>query len=331
MKSVLKIAIIIAGVVIVVSLLMLIIVPFLIPVNSLTGLASANDAATDKSQFVTIPFTGTDGLDIHYLAGEPGDPGEPTFVLLHGSLFNVFTWNELLDFFDARGRVVAYDQIPYGLSEKPVTGDWTGDNPYKSQAQIDQLFAFLDALTLENVILVGNSYGGVLAVQAALAQPERIDGLILADPAVYVQEEMPGWVMNLPQVQRLGPLFARQLGQGDAFLRQTYRNPDQISAERAASFTIHTRVKNWDVALWEYLRVWGIDAPDYSGDIPTIHQPTLVISGDSDAIVPVSDSERLAAELPNAELVIIPNCGHVPQEECPVAFEAAVNTWLGQK
>jgi pimeloyl-ACP methyl ester carboxylesterase len=328
MKSVLKIAIIIAGVVIVVSLLMLIIVPFLIPVNSLTGLGSARDAATNGSNFVTVPFNGTDGLDIHYLADESGDPDEPTFVLLHGSLFNAFTWNEVFDFFDARGRVVAYDQIPYGLSEKPVTGDWTGDTPYKSQAQIDQLFAFLDALTLENVILVGNSYGGVLAVQAALAQPERIDGLILADPAVYVQEEMPGWVMNLPQVQRLGPLFARQLGQGDAFLRQTYRNPDQISAERADLFSIHTRVKNWDVALWEYLRVWGIDAPDYSGDIPTIHQPTLVISGDSDAIVPVSDSERLAAELPNAELVIIPNCGHVPHEECPAAFADAVESWL---
>jgi pimeloyl-ACP methyl ester carboxylesterase len=87
-------------------------------------------------------------------------------------------------------------------------------------------------------------------------------------------------------------------------------------------------VENWDVALWEYLRVWGVEAPDYTGDIPAITQPALVISGDSDAIVPVSDSERLTGQLPNAELVIIPNCGHVPQEECPVAFEAAVDTWL---
>lgn len=328
MKSILKTAIIIAGIVIVILLLLLIIVPFLIPVNPLTGLKAARDAATNKSQFVTIPFTGTDGLDIHYLAAEPGAPGEPTFVLLHGSLFNAFTWNELFDFFDARGRVVAYDQIPYGLSEKVISSDWSGENPYKSPAQVNQLFAFLDAMELENVILVGNSYGGVLAVQAALAQPERIAGLILADPAVYVQEEMPAWLMDLPQVQRLGPLFARQLGQGDAFLRQTYLNPDKINDERVASFSIHTKVENWDTALWEYLRVWGVDAPDYSGDIPTITQPTLVISGDSDAIVPVADSERLAGELPNAELVILPNCGHVPQEECPAAFEAAIDTWL---
>ncbi len=331
MRRVLKILAIIVSVVIVATILLLVIGPFLVPVNSLTGLVSARDAATRDSNFVTVPFNGTDGLDFHYLTDEPGAPGEPTFVLLHGSLFNAFTWSEVFDFFDAQGRVVAYDQIPYGLSEKPVTGDWTGDNPYKSQAQVDQLFAFLDALALENVVLVGNSYGGVLAVQAALAQPERIDGLILVDPAVYVQEEMPAWVMDLPQVRRLGPLFARQLGKGDAFLRQTYLNPDQISADRSASFSIHTKVENWDAGLWEYLRVWGVDAPDYSSDIPTIRQPALVISGDSDAIVPVSDSERLASELPNAELVIIPNCGHVPQEECPAPFEDAVNRWLGQK
>jgi pimeloyl-ACP methyl ester carboxylesterase len=331
MRRVLKILAGVVSVILVVAILLLVVGPFLVPVNSLTGLAPTSEVATSDSNFVTIPFDGTDGLDIHYLADEPGDPGEPTFVLLHGSLFNVFTWNEVFDFFDARGRVVAYDQIPYGLSEKLVSGDWSGENPYNSQAQVDQLFAFLDALELENVILVGNSYGGVLAVQAALAQPERIDGLILTDPAVYVQEEMPGWVMDLPQVQRLGPLFARQLGQGDAFLRQTYLNPDQINAERAASFSIHSRVENWDTALWEYLRVWGVDAPDYTPRIPNINQPALVISGDSDAIVPVSDSERLAAELPNADLVIIPNCGHVPQEECPAAFEAAVDTWLGKK
>lgn len=305
--------------------------PFLIPVNPLTGLASAQEAAMPESKFLTIDYPGTDGLEIHYLADEPGPANEATFVLLHGSLFNAFTWNEVFDFFDAQGRVVAYDQLPYGLSEKVVAGDWRGQNPYSAQAQIDQLFAFMDAMELENVILVGNSYGGVLAVQAALTQPERIDGLILADPAVYVQEEMPAWIMNLPQVQRLGPLLARQLGQGDAFLRQTYLNPDQISAERTASFSIHTRVENWDLGLWEYLRVWGVDAPDYTGDISSITQPALVLTGDSDTIVPVSDSQRLARELPNAAFVMLSNCGHVPQEECPADFEAAVDTWLGQQ
>jgi pimeloyl-ACP methyl ester carboxylesterase len=235
-----------------------------------------------------------------------------------------------MDFFSERGQVIAYDQIPYGLSEKLVAGDWTERNPYSSEAAVDQLFLFLDALEVNDVVLVGSSYGGTLAVQAALAQPERVEALILVDAAVYVQEEMPAWLLELPQVRRLGPLFARQLGQNEAFIRQTYLDPDQISDERMTLTTIHSQVEDWDVALWEYLRVWGVDTPDSADRIPDIQQPALVITGDSDTVVPVTDSQRLDSELPNSELVILPSCGHVPHEECPEAFEEAVDAWLSQ-
>jgi pimeloyl-ACP methyl ester carboxylesterase len=251
-------------------------------------------------------------------------------VLLHGSLFNAFTWNQVMDFFAERGRVIAYDQIPYGLSEKLGAGDWTGVNPYSSEAAVDQLYAFLDELEVESAVLVGNSYGGVLAVQAALAQPERVEALILADAAIYVQEEMPAWLMNLPQVRRLGPLLARQLGQNEAFLRQTYSDPERISDERIALTGIHTKVTNWDKALWEYLRAWSVDTAALAAQLDEIQQPTLVIAGDGDTVVPVADSQRLDSELPNADLVILSSCGHVPQEECPEAFKKAVDTWLGQ-
>ena len=95
--------------------------------------------------------------------------------------------------------------------------------------------------------------------------------------------------------------------------------------------TIHTQVEDWDVALWEYLRAWSVDTPDFVTRIPDIQQPALVITGDSDAVVPVSDSQRLDSELPDSELVILPSCGHVPQEECPDAFEEVVDAWLSQR
>jgi pimeloyl-ACP methyl ester carboxylesterase len=56
--------------------------------------------------------------------------------------------------------------------------------------------------------------------------------------------------------------------------------------------------------------------------------PVLVITGDDDRIVPTESSIRLSGELPGSELVVIPQCGHVPQEECPEAFLAAVNGFL---
>ena len=119
--------------------------PFFVKVTPLAGLAGPAQAASGESKFVTIPFEGTDGIDIHYLEGGSATNEQPyTFVLLHGSNFNAFTWNKVIDFFGKYGHVVAYDQIPYGLSEKLVEGDWTEGNPYSSTAAVEQLFSFLD-------------------------------------------------------------------------------------------------------------------------------------------------------------------------------------------
>jgi pimeloyl-ACP methyl ester carboxylesterase len=322
----------ISGVVVFVIGLILAVGPFLIPVAPLAGLGSAAEAAGGESDFVTVPFAGTDGIELHYLANQaPAGTDEPTFVLLHGSVFNAYTWDATFDFFGEQGRVIAYDQIPYGLSEKLVEGDWSGPNPYTADAAVEQLFALLDTLEADNVVLVGNSYGGVLAVQAALARPERVSGLILVDPAVYVEEEMPAWIMNLPQVGHVGPLLARGIGQSEDFIRQTYRDPAQISVERMDRTLVHTEVANWDYALWEYLRIWGTNSSDYTARIPQITQPALVLSGDSDTIVPVEQSRRVDAELPQSELVILEACGHVPQEECPDLFETAVADWLSRQ
>lgn len=304
-------------------------VPFLIPVKPLEGLVPARAMATENSQFVTIPFEGTDGVDIRYYDQAAVSRDETrVFVLLHGSVFNANTWDKIIDDLSQFGRVIAYDQIPYGLSEKLVPGDWNGANPYTSEAAIAQLFSFLDALGLEQVVLVGNSYGSTLAVMAALAQPERITAMVLGDPAVYVRESMPAWLMSLPQTKRMGPLLARMIGSSEGFIRQTYLNADLISTGRMQATLVHTGIENWDTAFWEYLSVWK--TPDLSGDFPGISQPVLVVTGEQDAIIPVADSRKLAASLPNSSLTILPECGHVPQEECPDAFLNAVSTWLVQ-
>jgi pimeloyl-ACP methyl ester carboxylesterase len=306
-----------------------IVVPFLIPVTPLEGLVSAAEVAADTSKFVTIPFEGTGGIDIHYLTGEGSVVDEePTFILLHGSLFNAFTWTETINFFDEYGQVLAYDQIPYGLSEKLLAGDWTDDNPYTLDAAVTQLFAFMDVMDVDTAILVGNSYGCVIALEAARQQPDRVEALIVSDAAVYVNESIPTAIINLPQVQRLGPLFARQLGQSETFIQQTYLNPDQISPERLSLTQIHTQVIGWDESLWQYLQIWGANPTDIVTALGDIQQPTLVLTGDSDAVVPIADSEQLHATLPDSELVILPQCGHVPQEECPEAFASAVSDWL---
>ena len=87
-----------------------------------------------------------------------------------------------------------------------------------------------------------------------------------------------------------------------------------------------TQTAGWDRALWE---MTAASAPSGLPDrLKELGLPVLVITGDDDRIVPTEQSIKLAKELPNAQLVVVPACGHVPQEECPQAVLGAIETFL---
>ncbi|CRI64297.1 Alpha/beta hydrolase fold [Thiocapsa sp. KS1] len=304
--------------------------PFLISAKPSDGLASNAEAASAESRFVGIPFAGTTGLAVHYL--EPPSPASSdatAFLLLHGFTFNAWTWQSVLDTFAARGRAVAYDQLPYGLSAKPLRADWNGPNPYSKDAAITQLFAVMDALGLERAVLVGNSSGGTLALEAALAHPERVSALILVAPWVYAtRPTLPEWLASLPQMRRLSLLIARKLGENGALLDLSYADASGITEERRAQFGVHARVAGWDLA-WGELLALSLSAPvTVSAHLAEVKVPVLLVSGETDRLVPIEDSRRVAEALPDASFAVIEGCGHVPQEECPEAFEAVVGEWL---
>jgi len=304
--------------------------PLFIPVASQGGGAAPRDLARAESRFVGIPFPGTAGIDIHYLAPTQGlQRGTArTFLLLHGFTFNSFTWNPVLPFFAEEGRVLAYDQIPYGLTTKLTAADWSGPNPYDKEAALEQLFAFMDAQGVARALLVGNSSGGTLALEAALARPERVAGLILVAPWVYAQRPtMPAWVAELPQLRRLSLFIGRKLGEG-VLLDYSYADPGRIQEDRRALMTLHAQARGWDLA-WGELLDRSLSSPvRVSARLGELTLPVLVLAGDQDKVVPLADTRRVAETLPNANLAILPGCGHVPQEECPTPFQQAVAPWL---
>jgi pimeloyl-ACP methyl ester carboxylesterase len=164
----------------------------------------------------------------------------------------------------------------------------------------------------------------------ALKYPQRVQSLILADPAVYAGGGAPAWIHPLfltPQMNHLGPLFVRQIReQGVEFIRSAWHNPGQITAEILEGYQKPLQAENWDKALWE-LTVASRES-GLAKRLGEFNLPVLVLTGDDDRIVPTADSIRLAGELPNAKLVVIPQCGHVPQEERPEAFMQAVTEFL---
>jgi pimeloyl-ACP methyl ester carboxylesterase len=313
-------------------LMLLLVGPFLVPVPPLAAAASPEDLAGPNSRFVEVPFAG-DTLTVHL---EEQGTGEPALILLHGFAASTYSWRELLPVLGEQGRTVAFDRPAFGLTERPLPeswqGDWATQNPYQAVTQADLTVGLLDQLGIEKAVLVGNSAGGTAAMLAALAHPERVQALVLISPAVYNsggRAPLLRWLAGTPQMRHLGPLFARQIQTwGVDFARSAWHNPAGLTDEIWAEYQKPLRAADWDRALWEQT---AANTPtNLPARLAELTLPVLVISGDDDRIVPTADSIRLAGELPNAQLVVIPACGHIPQEECPQAVLDAMQPFLAQ-
>jgi len=304
--------------------LLLLVGPFLVPVRPLEDTVPPEQLADPDSLFIDV-----NGLQVHYkTAGQ----GEPVLVLLHGFGASVFSWRQVMAPLAQVGTVIAFDRPAFGLTDRPLPEEWNDENPYSPEAQADLTVALLDELGVEKAVLVGHSAGGTTALLTALRHPERVEALVLVDAAVYTQGSTPGWVRPLlftPQMRRLGPLLVRSIVTwGEGMIRTAWDDPDKITLELLSGYKKPLQAENWDRALWELVLAshpLGLDA-----QLDEVLVPALVITGDDDRIVPTEESLRLAAELPDAELVVIPNCGHVPHEERPEQFLQSVIDFLAE-
>lgn len=316
MKKFLKITVIGISVILLISCVL----PLIVPLPPLPGVVSPEQLAEEDSEFIKV-----NDLQIHY---QSKGQGEPAFVLLHGFLASTFTWREIFDDLARVGAVIAFDRPAFGLSERPL--DWEGTNPYSSASQVDITIGLMDTLGVSEAVLVGNSAGGTIALLTALQHPERVKALILLDPAVYTTSEAPRWIeplLHLPQLQRIGPLMLRGVQKwGKEFGRTAWYDPAKISPQVWEGYILPLKVENWDRGLWEFMR--ARKSSDIESNLKQIQIPVLVITGKEDRIVPAEQSMRLAEELPNAQIVVIPQCGHVPQEECPEAVLDAIDKFL---
>ncbi len=305
-------------------LCLLLIGPFLMPEPPLQDTVPPEQLADPDSRFIDV-----NGLRIHYkIAGQ----GEPTLVLLHGFGASVFSWRKVIAPLARGGTVIAFDRPAFGLTARPLPGEWRGENPYSPEAQADLTVALLDELGVEKAVLVGHSAGGTVALLSALRHPERVEALVLVDAAIYREGATPGWlrpVLLTPQMQRLGPLLVRLLVRGgEAAIRIAWDDPDKVVPEILSGYNKPLQVENWDRAVWEL--ILASHPLGLGTQLDEIRIPVLVITGDHDRVVPTRESVRLAAELRKAELVVVRDCGHVPHEERPELFLRATTDFLAK-
>ena len=182
---------------------------------------------------------------------------------------------------------------------------------------------------MERAILVGNSAGGTVSLLTALTHPERVEGLVLVDPAVYGGRELrivSGCCACSTDASSGAAPGSAHPEDGKEILRVAWHDPARSTPQVWAGYMRPLQAENWDRALWELTRARR--PLDLAERVAEMDGPVLVVTGDDDRIVPTEASLRLARELLGADLLVIPNCGHLPHEECPQPFLQGVEAYI---
>ncbi len=316
----------VVGIAAAVFVALVLVVPLVWPVPALEGTAEPPALARAGDKFVEV-----DGVRFAYRERGSANASR-TILLLHGFGASTFSWRDQFELLSSDARVIAFDRPAFGLTERPLPGSFSAKvNPYALSASTVQTVELMDALGVERATLVGHSAGGLVAAAVTEQHPDRVEALVLEDPAIFATRGVSSALSPLlrtPQMRRIGPLIARRLAgpQGDAFVRRAFFDPSKVTTDVLAGYRYPLKARDWDKALWEFTA-----APrdlDVAGRLGSIGVPTLVIAGAEDRIVAVDSIERVAAEIPGAQLVVFPRTGHIPHEERPAEFAARVREFL---
>lgn len=279
--------------------------------------------AEPDSRFIEV-----NGFRVHYKRHGDG----PTLVLLlHGSFLSLRSWADVAEPLAGQATVVAFDRPVCGLTSRPLPKG-PGASLYSADAQSDLVAALIEALGFRNAVLVGSSTGGTIALLTALRHPQKVRGLVLVGAMIfsgYATSEVPAPVLAM--MKGLRPVFSRIMKLMiarlyDPAIRKFWHRQERLTDTRIATYRQEFMLGPWDQAFFELFlatRRLGLDSR-----LTAITVPTLVVTGEHDRAVKPEESRRLAEEIPGARLAVIPDCGHLPQEERPEDFIDAVKTFF---
>jgi pimeloyl-ACP methyl ester carboxylesterase len=263
------------------------------------------------------------GIKINYYEAGQGPP----VILLHGFGACAYTWRHLAPALAGTRRVFALDLKGHGLSDKPQDGRYTVND------QAEMVAAFIRGRNLEDAVLIGNSLGGAVALmtyfQLREEQPGRIQGLVLIASAGYPQK-LP-WFVRLaraPVLSNLGRLLPPRFVTG-LVLRKCFYDKDKITDEMIDTYAYNGSLPGAAEALRQTaLQIIPPDMEAVISRYQTVRVPTLIIWGEQDEVVPLESGRNFHRDIPGSRLVILPRCGHLPQEEEPLETRRVLQNFL---
>ena len=288
-----------------------------------------SDRSVDElsSKYAQAPsdFVELMGMNVHFR--DEGNPQDSMpVVLLHGTGSSLHTFDSWTEILKESNRVIRMDLPGFGL-----TGPFPTRN-YSMDRYVEFVASFLSARNITHCVLAGNSLGGHIAWQFTLRHPEMVDKLILIDAAGFPLKStsvpMAFKMARTPALNKILTFITPQfVVQSSVY--NVYADKSKVTDELVDRY--------FDLSLRAGNRQALIDRMQMPFDeneveqITTISQPTLILWGAEDGLIPTESAYRFQNYLPNDTLVILKNSGHVPMEENPEESLEAVLAFIGSK
>lgn len=256
-----------------------------------------------------------------------GAADAPPLVLIHGFGGSLYSWRKVAPELAAAGfRVIALDLPGFGYSGRP-----RGRHAYTPEGQAETVAEVLARVGVpagEAVHVAGHSFGGGVALALAAARPELVRSLTLVDSTLPAFSRAPhaDWPLYRPVTY----LLIRTLGLRRVFVRaaleKAFHDDTRVTRELVDAYRDRLLLRG---PAGAYRGLTGpLPRERLAVDLSKVAPPTLVVWGEDDALIPVRAGRKAAETIPDARLVTIPDCGHLPMEECPGELVAAMVEFL---
>ena len=236
-----------------------------------------------------------------------GDASNPAFVAHGGWVGSWELWQEPFQLMQGDWRCISYDHRGSGATTATAA-------QVTPQGLVDDVFRVMDFFEVDTCVLAGESLGAVTAMSAALQRPDRISALVLVDGAPSAGTRAPS-----PMIDGCRSGYPETV---QWFVDACVPEPDSEHIRRWARQILLRADPEAAARMFE--------SYDEQPVVPTaelIQQPTLILHGELDVIIPPEAARGLAAVIPHSELVLIPEAGHVPTMTRPQSVVDAVNAW----
>lgn len=263
--------------------------------------------------------------------GPDADVGTQPLVFVHGLSGSWPNWLEQLPVFAATHRVIALDLPGFGHSPMPRAG-------ISIAGYARTLERLLERLGVDAAAVVGNSMGGFIAAELAIAYPQRVERLVLVSAAGLSTHNHRGSVAVLPAMRRLerslmaagawtaskSDIVARRARLRDATLGVVVRHPSKLdpalAAEQIRGAGRPGFIQGFEAVLHYEIRE----------RLSEVACPTLIVWGDRDRLISVRDADVFAELIPNSRKVVFGDTGHMSMLERPEAFNALLDEFLAE-